>query len=470
MNDFNYVEAYNHLHRALPDDLNRLITLGYFDGAVNRINQLLKREIESGLKYRLIYELERLKRIRKDFSISEKEALEKIKETFPGISGDTVERWEENGWLEFIMINGEKYYYNRFLDNLLFMCLDDICKKKLEERNREEKTARRIKLLAEHVKSIKHGVEEGYVKPRRVKAGIKVKIRENAIEKGEKVRCWLPFPKHGDQTREVRLLRAYPNKYSIAPSDVEQRTIYFEFNYDPEFNNHCLVEFEYEITAYYKRVDPQMVRPYDENSPTYKEYTSEKPPHIVFTRTLKALADEIIDGEENPYLKAKKIYEWITTNVSYTYVREYSTYETIPEYVAKNLRGDCGFQALLFITLSRIAGIPSKWQSGWYADPALDSPGPHDWAMFYIEPYGWLFADLSFGGRWRRIDLDVYEFYFGGIDSYRTVFNSDIQGDFNPPKKFLRSDPVDNQRGEVETEDRNLYFNEFETKIYYVHS
>ena len=52
----------------------------------------------------------------------------------------------------------------------------------------------------------------------------------------------------------------------------------------------------------------------------------------------------------------------------------------IPEYCASRLRGDCGVQALTFITMCRIAGIPARWQSGLYAD--WRSADSHDWAMF----------------------------------------------------------------------------------------
>ena len=120
-------------------------------------------------------------------------------------------------------------------------------------------------------------------------------------------------------------------------------------------------------------------------------------------------------------------------------------------------------QALLFITLCRISGIPARWQSGWFITPFHGSP--HDWAEFYISPYGWLPADLSFGGA--RKNIEKYRtFYFGNLDAYRMIANTDIQGNFVPPKKYLRSDPVDNQRGEVETEERNIYYDEMEYYIF----
>ena len=50
---------------------------------------------------------------------------------------------------------------------------------------------------------------------------------------------------------------------------------------------------------------------------------------------------------------------------NYRFVRDYSGIDNISEYCAAALRGDCGVQALLFIVLCRILGIPAKW------DPVL---------------------------------------------------------------------------------------------------
>ena len=109
-------------------------------------------------------------------------------------------------------------------------------------------------------------------------------------------------------------------------------------------------------------------------------------------------------------------------------------------------------QALLFITLCRCAGIPARWQSGLFVTP--DDTGCHDWAQFYIAPYGWLFADPSFGGSAHRMgDSERNDFYFGNLDPFRMAANSELQANFDPPKTQLRIDPFDNQRGEAEYAD-----------------
>ena len=90
----------------------------------------------------------------------------------------------------------------------------------------------------------------------------------------------------------------------------------------------------------------------------------------------------------------------------------------------------------------------------------------HDWARFYVAPYGWLYCDASFGGSaWRAGSRERWNFYFGNLEPFRMVANRDLQQDFDPPKKFLRADPYDSQLGEVEYEDEGLTLHDFTTQL-----
>ena len=164
---------------------------------------------------------------------------------------------------------------------------------------------------------------------------------------------------------------------------------------------------------------------------------------------------------ENALLKARKIYDFITTQAVYRFMPPYLTVTNIPEYFLSGLRGDCGVQAITFVTLCRLCGVPAQWQSGLYTKP--DSAGHHDWARFYVAPFGWLFADCSFGGSaYRAGDLDRWNFYFGNLEPWRMPTCSAFQQEFNPPRRFLRYDPYDNQSGDVESLTRRLYADEYE--------
>jgi hypothetical protein len=87
----------------------------------------------------------------------------------------------------------------------------------------------------------------------------------------------------------------------------------------------------------------------------------------------------------------------------------------------------------------------------------------HDWGYLYLAPYGWLPMDVT-TGRLRPGPGDppaLEWFYLGGLDAYRIAFNDDYGRAFVPPKRYFRSDNVDSQRGEVERNGGNLYFDQW---------
>jgi transglutaminase-like putative cysteine protease len=125
-------------------------------------------------------------------------------------------------------------------------------------------------------------------------------------------------------------------------------------------------------------------------------------------------------------------------------------------------QGDCGLQSTLLITLCRAVGVPARWQSGWETKPW--GWNMHDWAEVYIEPWGWLPVDQSYGLQGGD-DREIDEFYIGHQDSYRMIVNLDYGTPLFPPKADLRSEPADFQRGEVELDGRNLYFDEWDYDV-----
>jgi hypothetical protein len=59
----------------------------------------------------------------------------------------------------------------------------------------------------------------------------------------------------------------------------------------------------------------------------------------------------------------------------------------------------------------------------------------------------------------------IRDFYFGGLDQYRIAANSDHNQTLTPPKRSMRSDNVDFQRGELECGDKNIYFDQFSYNV-----
>ncbi|MEM2930486.1 MAG: transglutaminase domain-containing protein [Thermoproteota archaeon] len=437
--------------------VRRLEENGLFEEAVSTINRMLGegKRLPSALQSRLEWELERIKRVKWDYCLPEEDAFVSLKEWIPDLTREEFNEWIKKGFIEHMKIEGETRIFRSFLPNFV--------RERIEVGGRLKPPGDAEKItgmLFEHLDTVilKGAASDTmYVEPVRNRVLMVLKVKPGAAPEGETMRVWMPFPQRSRLQPVVKLISTVPENYVLAPENSPQRTVYFEKKSVKGEELEFRVEYEYVVNAAYLEVDPNNVDPYVENE-FYRKHTSELLPHIAFTPYLRKLADELVSEEPNPYLKAWRIYEWITKNISYALVPEYSTMECISDYAARNLRGDCGFQALLFITLCRISGVPARWQSGWYLSPTR--PSPHDWAQFYVEPYGWLYADPSFGGHWKKVEK-YHRFYFGNIDHYRLVVNTDLSVSLTPPKKHFRSDTVDNQRGEVEWRGGNLYYDKW---------
>ncbi len=435
------------------------------EGRFNEAETLLRRQIadpDAPIVDELAVELEVLRRIRLDYPLTGEQVLDQLRASIPDVTADDMESWRQQGVLQHRVIDGKVRYFDRAVSNLFRGC--PAAKARRRETVTLPKTfnvpAHLAKLVAEaeqtrqaEVHPVKH----------RIRYTLRVKDGHPRLLKGAKVRCWLPFPQEYRQQSQVKLISSEPADADVAPKSHPQRTVYFEQVVDDPAKPPAFVaEFEFVTAAYVPQLDASKVEPYDRAGKLYQEYTAQRATHIVFTPEVKELAKEIVGEEKNPLEKVRRIFRWVSDEIRWVSEMEYST---IPNLSAKGITaraGDCGVQGLAFVTLCRAAGVPARWQSGWQTKP--DRWNMHDWSEFYVEPWGWLPADASHGLQ-EHEDLRVREFFCGHMDPYRLIVNLDYGRELHPPKQSFRSEPYDFQRGEIEIDGHNLYFDEWEREI-----
>ncbi len=401
-------------------------------------------------------------RIRLDFRLPENEVKNRLLPYFPTLDSAQLHSWEKNLKIEMRLIDGEKRYFSQSVSNL-FRLDDEARQYKIKVDGAQVNSLdsfciRHTRQVIAQTKTLGEPVM-----PVRMKLNYTITVKPNAVPEGKIIRCWMPFPREGhDRQKNIRLLKSIQEKFQIAPASDLQRTVYLEKKAVKDQPTIFQIVFEVETLAQYFNLKPENMKPYDTSSAVYKEFTSERAPQIVFTDTIKQLARQILEGETNPLLQTQKIYNWINGSVRWASALEYGTIPNIPEYVLKNHHGDCGMQTLLFMTLVRSQGIPAKWQSGWMLHPG--EVNLHDWCEVYFEGVGWVPVDQSFGLQ-DCPDERVRNFYRSGIDSYRLIVNDDYARKLTPEKKYMRSEPYDFQRGELEWEGGNLYFDQWKWHI-----
>jgi transglutaminase-like putative cysteine protease len=436
---------------SLPEDVEKLRAVGDFAGANRLIAALLKKDLPYALRQRLEIETHILDILAHDeYPYSVDAAQRLMQERIRDFAPEELDALKADGEADWAFVAGEPRFHRRFFDNLLKTQND--YRKRLLTPARSKQSEKRKEQLDRNVDVMrKHGGRSAEI---RLRASIQVKKAFEEV--GRRVLVHLPIPREARQTSNITLLGTSPaTKVSIAPLDAEQRTVCFDTALAPD----SVFWVEYAYCNQLEFVSPE---PAAAKAGVYDFCLEEQTPHIRFTPYLRFLLEEILDGETNPLKKARGIYDFITRKVRYSFMPEYAIIENIAEYAAVNLKGDCGVQAILFITLCRMAGVPARWQSG--LSVSAFSTGCHDWAEFYVEPWGWLFADPSFGGGALSSGaLDRWNYYFGNLDIFRMVANSTICAEFVPPKQQFRADPVDNQTGEVEYEHRALLSYALET-------
>lgn len=397
-----------------------------------------------------------IRRIRRDYSLNSFELLEKLGPQVKDLRLEDIESWTGRGELQFRRLDGEVRYFRREPANLMRFCEE-------AQKRRVRPVARPAFDLNDHLaKVIAAATQSGSatVLPvrQRVVFRLSVPAGSAALRKGALARAWLPFPQVYRQQSEVKLIETAPAAAVAAANGSAHRTIYLEQRVeDPAKGLAFEATFEFTCAAYYPALDAAKVEVLPAGFA--KEYLAERRPHIAFTPAARELAKQIVEEETNPLLRARRIFHWVDANLRYNAEEEYAIIPSFSEHGLSRRRGDCGIQAAVFITLCRLAGIPARWQSGWQTTPGQENM--HDWCEIYLHPHGWVPADPSYGLK-QSDDPAVREFYLGHLDSHRMIVNLDYGAALTPPKQSIRSEPADFQRGEIEIDGKNLYFDQWD--------
>ncbi|MCC6550349.1 MAG: transglutaminase domain-containing protein [Ignavibacteriaceae bacterium] len=436
------------------DSVDILMNRGEFTKAGELIDRLLKTETDQTKISELTFKKDLMRRIRLDFRRTREEVITYIKKYYDTVTDVMVDEWERSGDLEMKILDGEKKYFANAAPNL-FRVNAEAKKKKIEKEGNKPDTLdlfleKEIPLIIEAAR--KSG--SPFTAPKTIELHYTLSVKADAVPEGELVKVWMPYPRATVRQSDIQLLSASQKDYVIAPEEQLQRSIYMEKKAEKGKKTEFTFSVRYKAKSEYHNLSSD-VKNQSFNINDFKEYISERPPHIVFTDKIKKLSAELIKSGMSDIEKLRAIYTWIDSNIPWASALEYSTIPNISDYCITNGHGDCGIKTLLFMTLARYNNIPAKWQSGWMLHPG--SLNLHDWAEVYIGGLGWVPVDQSFGVQ-QLIKDDARYFFLGSTDYYHLTVNDDYSRAFYPKKQHHRSETVDFQRGEAEWNGGNLYF------------
>lgn len=395
-------------------------------------------------------------RLSLDFNKTLPDILPYIEKYYPNADSNQIAKWERSGALECIEIDGEKRYFRNAAANLFRIDPDA---RRVKETVDGRERASRDYIVSLHIRQVlasKKNKNHLYL-PHHWLFNYNITLRNTPdLTTGTPISLWLPYP--SDQVArqaDIRIENAN-RTYSLSDS-TPHSSAYTTLTYHPDSANCAAIAYRFTTHAEYHPLPRHFKhRKADITDPRLKKHLRLGSRHCTPSPEILKITHQIVGDETRPYYQARRLFAALRQLYPWASAREYSTIADIPQYVIENRHGDCGQITLLYMLMCNIVDIPARWQSGFMLHPGYENL--HDWCEIYIEGMGWIPIDPSFGvQQWGTTDEERY-FYFGGIDAYRLIINTDYASPLAPLKLHPRSEPIDFQRGEVETATQNLYF------------
>lgn len=383
-------------------------------------------------------------------------------------------------------IDGETLYFEDMEPNLFYRDLDLIQRSKdWGERYRSVTSTSLYPYYHEGMAGTNFkSAYSPYFNPREYIVEYSIQVEKEKLPREGHIKLWIPLPLQTACQEGFKLIKLEPSEAVVAYPKTTGDIAYVLLDLDMAEEDGLNVSLVYSFTHYQQGfdVDPDTVAPYNRDSELYQTYTQSSG-NIVYNEALKVLAHEIVGAETNPYLMAKKLYDYIINNISYSLMAHvYLEAEDIPESlnVLENGYGDCGAQAMFFSALCRSLGIPARTTGGFQLFNR--NLGSHFWAEFYLPNYGWLPVDTSVG----RVGIYAYwlsekereaftGFFFGNQDPLRIVVQKDVDRDpdilpedMQILSMVLQSPYIDVDYGNANFEITIEILESIETTVYFV--
>ena len=174
--------------------------------------------------------------------------------------------------------------------------------------------------------------------------------------------------------------------------------------------------------------------------------------NVAITPEMKKIAEGVVGQEQNPVVKARKLYDWTLDNVTY-WVKHPDTMKASPvgssEYCLTNKTGNCTDFHSLYASLARAAKLPTRMIYGSFLKGPLAGQDKdqsyHCWIEFWAPELGWIpldvavadvFVDdfevteanaelvkLTTADGFAGPDQELVDYYFGNLDARRVTWN-----------------------------------------------
>ena len=301
------------------------------------------------------------------------------------------------------------------------------------------------------------------VQPREASFQIKNEFTVKVPKGAQSVRMWFAVPQEDavSAVRDFNVHADFPVHYF--KDDWGNRVGYAELIGYAEGPVTIREEFGLTRTEIRNTIDPAKTRPLTDQERAALFAFLQPSSHVVINDKIKTLSAFITEGETNPILAARRIYNWTLDNVDY-WVKDPDHLKASPvgstEYCLTNKTGNCTDFHSLFASLAMAAGIPTRMIYGSLLKPTLNGMqidgSYHCWIQFYAPNYGWLPLDVSLANiygkqfplndknqklvelatatGYKGYDPAKIDYYFGNLDERRVTWSTGRDLIMQPPQ------------------------------------
>jgi transglutaminase-like putative cysteine protease len=267
-----------------------------------------------------------------------------------------------------------------------------------------------------------------YINPERYRVESVATVTNGGFTLTE-LQVYQPKPANWDGQENVAIEEVFPASVVVGKEPLTGTEMYYwHLANTPGWGKSQDFRYRFTFTAYETRtaIDPAAVKKYNTLSMEYRLYTKAEPYVESDDPQILALADRVGGNETNPYLLARKFYDYVVANTRYQPVDGLIGAKALLD----NGVGECGDYSALFIALARAKKIPARSVVGFWAISGIDQM--HVWAEFYLEGVGWIPADPTIGQS-EPYKYGIQDYYFGNMDNQRVILSKGFNIKLDPP-------------------------------------
>jgi transglutaminase-like putative cysteine protease len=262
-----------------------------------------------------------------------------------------------------------------------------------------------------------------YTSPRKYSVQYAMTVSVSAATGENTLYLWMPRILPTPEQRKIELVGRDPDPLL----STTESALYSLANLQKGGKYKVTMSWMFDRYAVETQVNPGDVPPYATTTESYARFTA--PDQLVPSASpdiVKAAA-AAIGGEKNPWLKARRVYDWVLSTFTY------SPTSTDVLGALKTKKGNPFVFSSLYCALLRASGVPARMVAGYLVGDAGKQTRRHFWDEFYVESLGWVPVDPLLGDEKSLLpsgqpdDLDARLYYFGNIDNQHVTFSKGLE-------------------------------------------